>query len=224
MELLITELNSNLNIKPDHAKTPTICLNMIVKNESKIITRMFAAVEKIIDCYCICDTGSTDATVQIITDYFLEKGIPGKIIHEPFKNFAHNRNVALQGCKGMSDYVLLLDADMILKIGQAFDKKILRQDYYHVFQGNDMFYYQNTRIIRNNGLYSYVGVTHEYISTPPNSIFGGVLPKPDFFIHDIGDGGAKSDKYVRDIALLEKGLLDEPNNSRYYFYLGNILL
>jgi len=227
MELLITELNSNLNIQPDHAKTPdltkthTICLNMIVKNESKIITRMFAAVENIIDCYCICDTGSTDATVQIITDYFLEKGIPGKIIHEPFKNFAHNRNVALQGCKGMSDYILLLDADMILKIGPVFDKKILRQDYYHVFQGNDMFYYQNTRIIRNNGLYSYVGVTHEYISTPPNSIFGGVLPKPDFFIHDIGDGGAKSDKYVRDIALLEKGILDEPNNSRYYFYLGN---
>ena len=30
--------------------TPTICLNMIVKNESKIITRLFDSVLPIIDC------------------------------------------------------------------------------------------------------------------------------------------------------------------------------
>ena len=52
-------------------QTPTLCLNMIVKNESKIITRLFDSVLPIIDCYCICDTGSTDNTVQIITNYFI---------------------------------------------------------------------------------------------------------------------------------------------------------
>ena len=50
--------------------SPTLCLNMIVKNESKIITRLFDSVLSIIDCYCICDTGSTDNTVELITDYF----------------------------------------------------------------------------------------------------------------------------------------------------------
>ena len=39
---------------------------MIVKNESKIITRFFDSVSHIIDSYCICDTGSTDDTVKII--------------------------------------------------------------------------------------------------------------------------------------------------------------
>ena len=48
---------------------PTLCLNMIVKNESKIITRLFDSVLSIIDCYCICDTGSTDNTVKIIENY-----------------------------------------------------------------------------------------------------------------------------------------------------------
>jgi len=38
----------------------TICLNMIVKNESKIITRLFDSVIDIIDTYVICDTGSDD--------------------------------------------------------------------------------------------------------------------------------------------------------------------
>ena len=200
---------------------PTICLNMIVKNESKVITRMFDALLDIIDCYCICDTGSTDNTVEIITAYFLEKGITGKIIYYPFKNFAHNRNVALQNCKGMSDYVLLLDADMILKISDKFVKTALKEDFYYVFQGNESFYYQNVRIVKNNGLFSYSGVTHEHINVPPRSIGGKVFDKKIIFIHDIGDGGSKSDKFKRDIILLEQGLIDEPNNTRYMFYLGN---
>ena len=54
-------------------KTPKICLNMIVKNESKVILRLFNSVYKFIDSYCICDTGSTDDTVSIITHFFNEK-------------------------------------------------------------------------------------------------------------------------------------------------------
>ena len=83
--------------------TPTLCINMIVKNESKIITRMLDTVLPIIDAYCICDTGSTDNTVKVIEDYFKEKNIPGKVVVEPFINFSHNRNFALNACEGLSD-------------------------------------------------------------------------------------------------------------------------
>jgi tetratricopeptide (TPR) repeat protein len=213
--------NNNNKHKLGQERVPTVCLNMIVKNESKIITRMLDAVIDIIDSYCICDTGSTDETVNIIQDYFSQKNITGKIMHEPFKNFSHNRNVALQGCKGMSDYVLLLDADMILKVSEKFDKKALTQDFYFLFQGSELFYYQNVRIVRNTGLFSYIGVTHEYLNTPPRSVGGKVFDKKVIFVLDVGDGGAKSDKFKRDITLLEKGLEDEPTNTRYYFYLGN---
>ena len=145
---------------------PTLCLNMIVKNEGKIITRLFDSVLPIIDCYCICDTGSTDNTVNIINEYFSSRGIPGKVVTEPFKNFCHNRNFSLKSCLGMSDYVLLLDADMILEINK-FNKNLLNAaDSFYILQGNDSFFYQNMRIVKNNGLYSYCGVTHEYINTP----------------------------------------------------------
>jgi tetratricopeptide (TPR) repeat protein len=201
-------------------KNPTLCLNMIVKNESRIITRLFDSVISIIDSYCICDTGSTDNTIQLIEDYFKEKGKPGKIVQEPFKNFCHNRNVALQACVGLSEYVLLLDADMKLEITN-FDKMNLRlADSFHILQGNDSFYYQNLRIIKNNGLYKYVGVTHEYIDTPSTNTTIS-LSKKDIFIRDIGDGGSKSDKFERDVRLLLEGIKDEPNNVRYYFYLAN---
>lgn len=199
---------------------PTLCLNMIVKNEEKVITRLFDSVLPIIDCYCICDTGSTDNTIKIIEDYFKNKNIPGKIVIKPFVNFCHNRTFALKECVGMSDYVLLLDADMVLEI-KNFNKQILTSsDSFYILQGNDSFYYQNMRIVKNNGLYHYIGVTHEYIDIPPNSSIVG-FSKNDLFIRDFGDGGCKNDKFERDIRLLLDGIKEEPNNPRYYFYLGN---
>lgn len=211
MRLTITEVNSG----------PTLCLNMIVKNESRIITRLFDSVSSIIDCYCICDTGSTDNTKEVITAYFEAKGIPGKIVEEPFVNFAHNRNFALQSCFGMSDYILLLDADMVLEIKPGFEKSMLSShDSYMILQGTDDFYYHNMRIIKNNCLYLYVGVTHEYISTPPTNTSKN-LEKNLLFIRDIGDGGAKSDKFERDIRLLKGGIEQNPNSDRYHFYLAN---
>jgi tetratricopeptide (TPR) repeat protein len=193
---------------------------MIVKNESKIITRLLSSVSPIIDSYCICDTGSTDNTVEIIENFFKTINIPGKIVQEPFKNFAHNRNFALKSCLGMSDFVLLLDADMVLDI-KNFKKDMLNtSDTFYILQGNQHFFYQNVRIVRNSGLYSYAGVTHEYINTPPNNRIK-LFEKDELFITDIGDGGAKSDKFERDIRLLTQGLIDEPNNERYYFYLAN---
>lgn len=193
---------------------------MIVKNESKIITRLFDSVLPIIDTYCICDTGSTDNTIEVIENYFSNKNIPGKIVHEPFTNFCHNRNFALKACLGLSDFILLLDADMIIELNN-FDKSILNKaDNFRILQGNDSFYYQNMRIIKNNSLYKYVGVTHEYIDIPPNTKLIN-LKKSEIFIKDIGDGGAKNNKYERDIFLLQNGLKEEPNNSRYHFYLAN---
>jgi tetratricopeptide (TPR) repeat protein len=201
---------------------PTLCLNMIVRNESAIICRLFDSVLSIIDCYCICDTGSTDNTIQVITEYFTQKGIPGKIIKDPFKNFAYSRNVALDACREMSDYILLLDADMILNIID-FDKASLSlADSFQILQGNEHFFYYNRRIVRNNGSYRYIGVTHEVIVGSSKSEKLNSLNKEQLFILDIGDGGSKSNKFERDIDLLKKGIIDEPlNKSRYYFYLAN---
>jgi glycosyltransferase involved in cell wall biosynthesis len=210
MELIINE------------KNPSLCLNMIVKNESKIITRLLNSVLPIIDCYCICDTGSTDNTVEIIESFFSQYKITGKILNVPFVNFEYNRNEALKYAYGMSDYILLLDADMILDIKNFKKKMLLNYDAISILQGSSDFYYKNLRIIKNNNLFKYVGVTHEYISySDINGSKITTFDKDILFIKDYGDGGCKSDKYERDIKLLLKGIEDEPNNIRYYFYLAN---
>ena len=209
-----------MNIVSNKINNPTLCLNMIVKNESKIITRLFDSVLSIIDTYCICDTGSTDNTIQVIQNYFKDKNIKGKIIEAPFVNFSHNRNIALQACFGLSDYILFLDADMVVQINN-FDKKYLfDSNCFTVFQGNESFFYQNLRIIKNDGLSKYIGVTHEYIDIPSDyTIFD--IDKNQLFINDLGDGGSKKNKFQRDIQLLLNGLKEEPENLRYHFYLAN---
>jgi tetratricopeptide (TPR) repeat protein len=100
--------------------------------------------------------------------------------------------------------------------------KLLENQAIYVFQGNDSFIYKNVRFIRNNSHITYWGVTHEYIEFPENSEYThGIFDKSEIFILDIGDGGAKHDKFERDIRLLLEGLREDPNNDRYHFYLAN---
>jgi glycosyltransferase involved in cell wall biosynthesis len=60
---------------------PKICLNMIVRNESHIIQATLENLCKYFnfDYWVIVDTGSTDATMQIIQEFFHKQNIPGEL-------------------------------------------------------------------------------------------------------------------------------------------------
>lgn len=162
--------------------TPKLCLNMIVKNESKVIRRLLESVAPLIDGYCICDTGSTDNTVELIESFMTERKIPGKIVHEPFRDFGYNRSFAVKAAADLPnmDYLLLLDADMVLTGGALQPENItrfkqgLKADCYHICQGTPGYYYKNVRIMRNYRGYSYWGVTHEYVNTPQGTVYDSV--------------------------------------------------
>lgn len=206
------------NIKLEINSLPTICLSMIVKNESKIICRFLDSIKSIIDYACICDTGSTDDTIDVINKYFETNNMKGKVITKEFVNFQENRNYVLNEAKKHGDYLLFLDADMKLINAEKLDKSKLNGEGYLILQKGGSLSYYNLRLVPSNSHCKYIGVTHEYLS------FNG--PKVNLehvYIDDVGDGGCKQDKFTRDEALLKKGLLDEPENARYMFYLGNTL-
>ena len=197
--------------------TPTICLNMIVKNESRIIERCLASVYDMIDTWCIIDTGSTDGTQEIIKKYLKDK--PGVLIEKPWVNFGHNRNEALELARNWGDWTLLTDADMVL-VNKGFDKAqlSLEADAYDVMQDNHGTCYNNMRLMNNKKSWKCIGVTHEYYDCE-----GGVNARAfldSFYFNDVSDGGSKGDKFERDIKLLTQGLIDEPDNVRYMFYLA----
>jgi len=201
----------------------SLCLSMIVKNEEKIIERMLSSVAPILDSFCICDTGSTDDTKEVIKRFFKDKDIPGAVFEHPFQNFQYNRNVALQlSLKMNPTHILVMDADMVLEIGDGFDKTkdLSKADVLMIQQGTEHFFYKNARIFKASPSIRYIGFTHEYVSYPSESAVHTFDPKV-LFIRDYGDGGSKSDKFERDQKLLESELEKNKTNERSWFYLAN---
>ena len=61
-----------------------IILNLMIKNESKIIERCMGRALEFVDAISILDTGSTDNTVEVCNNYLSKCGKPFKISVEPF--------------------------------------------------------------------------------------------------------------------------------------------
>lgn len=205
-----------------------IILCMIVKNETRIIERIMTSALPIIDAYSICDTGSTDDTQEKIRNFSNTHNLKGDIHEVPWINFGHNRSQSFIKARETAErlgfdfketYALLLDGDHILMIEPGFDKHKFDLIGYQIPQTEYTVRYHNTRFIRLDIDWHCVGVTHEYWS--PKEGFNSPVGKIENpWINDKADGGCKSDKFERDISLLEKGLEDEPTNSRYMFYLA----
>ena len=108
-------------------KTTKICLNAMVANEARTITRMLDSCYKYIDYWVIQDNGSKDGTQDIIREYFQEKGIPGFLYETEWQYPGFNRDHALQTCLKADhgcDWILRMDADERLEVDEDFDWEV----------------------------------------------------------------------------------------------------
>jgi glycosyltransferase involved in cell wall biosynthesis len=198
-----------------------LVLILMIRNEEKILRRCLESVKGVVDAFCISDTGSNDSTCQIAEDFLKEN--PGCLAKSTWKDFGHNRSLSFtaaqdwvksQGWDLKDTYGLLLDADMQFVPGELRNQK-LDQVGYTVIQVAGTLEYPNTRLVRMDFSWVCRGVTHEYWDG--QTVF---LPKNVCYINDHNDGGCKSDKFTRDLALLMKGLDEDPRNVRYMFYIA----
>ena len=148
-------------------KLPRIALNMIVKNEAHIVKETLDSMCKYIDYWVICDTGSTDGTQDLITNYFKEKNIPGELHQqtwdrpEPF-NFGYARSRALKTCEGKAQYAFVMDGDDLI-IGDFQLPKKMTADVYHLTIGGNggTFVYSRDQIFKLDNTWFYRGAIHE---------------------------------------------------------------
>jgi tetratricopeptide (TPR) repeat protein len=205
-------------------KKKTVCLNMIVKNESQVIEKCLASVKPLIDYWVIVDTGSDDNTKEIVKKCM--KGIPGELHEKPWVNFAHNRNEALALAKNKGDYVLLIDADEMLQLSDDFSLPVLEKDLYYIpVREVGVAEFKRNGLINNHLNWSWQGVVHEAIfcaEMQSSETLKGVVNLCNTHPKDASGRSRQSDceKYLRDAVTLEKALKEEPTNSRYAYYLG----
>ena len=201
----------------------TLCLNMIVKDESHIIEETLTNIteQMKLDYWVISDTGSTDNTQQIIKDFFKNKNIPGELFEDEWKDFGHNRSVALAHAYNKTDYLFIFDADDKIMGNLVIDKEKINIERYDLTLGNE-FTYVRPLLITNRKRWKYEGVLHEYL-TPLEPIVSTEILPGDYYIESrrLGARSSFQDKYEKDAAILSNAFEEEKKEglkNRYAFY------
>ena len=208
----------------------TICLNMIVKNESHIIIKTLKNLtDKINFSYWVIgDNGSTDNTKELIKDFFNEKNIPGELYEDKWVDFGYNRTKALEKAYNKSDYVLIFDADDELCGDINIPYNSLTADGYH-FNVISGVKYMRLSLVNNHKKWKYTGILHEYIEIATKGEIVKIEKlEGDYYIQSnrLGARSKNPDKYLYDAIILENGYnkaIREKDNisNRYVFYCAN---
>ena len=235
--MLNNKLNNKLNINnmlnimklAITEKKPSICLNMIVKNESHIIEKtLLNLCDKINFSYwIICDTGSTDNTPELITTFFKNKNIPGQLFYDKWQDFAHNRTIALEKAFNKTDLLLVFDADDEL-CGEIIMPSTPNYDEYHMkFGTSSGTNYTRVLLINNRKRFQYLSVIHEFIICKEQGSTSTVIDGNYYVISGRSGNRSKDpDKYLKDAIILEKAYKeafekDDALYLRYAFYCAN---
>lgn len=194
-----------------------VCLNMIVKDEAHCIRDCLESVKDKIHYYVICDTGSTDDTIDIIREVL---GPHGKIHRHQWKNFGHNRTEALKAAEEAGcDYAFIMDADDIFN-GNV---PTLTGDVVEVASVTEKgFEYTRRNFIKLGEGFEWYGPVHEYVHRDaPYSI--QEVPRAICHVtaRSIGarNNDGKAAKYKRDVAMLKEAY-SEHKHPRYAFYIA----
>jgi glycosyltransferase involved in cell wall biosynthesis len=207
-----------------------ICLNMIVKNETAVLERLFHSVASVVDYFVIVDTGSTDNTPEYIMELSERLGLPGEVHFREWVNFGHNRqqalDIAVTAKKG--NWLLFIDADEELKFNNLdFIKKLKIGTTYKLKKHNDTinirYSLPNLLDISSNN-WQWRGVVHECIVNVKGLDLRENLDDAWIIFHAFqgarSQGVTQKEKFLRDAVLLEAELIINPTDSRSRFYLA----
>ena len=203
-----------------------LILTMIVKNESKIIKRCIESALPHVRGVVVCDTGSTDDTVEVVRSLTREVDCDLRVAEHKWVSFGHNRTLSVETSRELFGsrpdvWFLLMDADMrlVVKDREKFNMLFLDsgKSGYLMQQRNGSLHYNNVRLIRSSDPWKCSYPTHEVWGSPGNV---GTVDPSIAYIDDVGDGGCKSDKFERDYKLLKEYLDGNPDDHRTLFYLG----
>jgi len=206
-----------------------LSLCMIVKNEEACLPQVLESVQPIVDEMVILDTGSSDRTIDIATDY------GARVYHFQWCNdFSAARNHALRYVRGK--WVLVLDADEVLtpeiipEIQQVIksDRNLVINLIRQEVGATQSPYSLVSRLFRHH---PDIYFSRPYHSIVDDSVSQLLQREPDWQVISLSTVGilhygyqpgaiAALDKYTRAKTAMEGFLADHPNDSYLCSKLG----
>ncbi len=192
---------------------------MIVKDERDVIVRCLLSVKEMLDYWVIVDTGSSDETKELIQQTLYD--VPGELYERSWVNFSHNRNEALSLARGKADYILFMDADETLSINNGFDKSQLDQDFYlfRLIERSFTDFYRIS-LIRDLPCWFWRGLFHEAIDSSETMAGKNLDSIIKYGCTKDGNQSKNPNKFLQEAEWIEGALANDPENSRYVFYLA----
>lgn len=205
-----------------------ISVCMIVRDEERYISQSIGSVRRYVDEIIVLDTGSKDRTPEIA------KLLGAKVFHANWEeNFAAARNESIRHATG--EWILVIDADEEIdpESGEQL-KELVRNTSVDAFEvtvrselpeGDPSKYDEIvlTRLFRNKSNYRYELPIHEQIR-PSIERSGGVISKSPIIIthHGYNKENVQRDgsRIERNVSLLKKVLVKEPDNPYVLYQLG----
>lgn len=206
-----------------------ISLCMIVRDEHEFLEECLLSVKGVVDEILVADTGSVDDTVPIA------KRCGARVFEYPWDfSFSNARNFIME--KAACEWILLLDADerlfpddtakLLDYVNTTSSDGAHFKVYNHVgVYGEGLYSLHNAlRLVRNNGLYRFVGDIHEQLSRVDGMPMNGLFDVTDIRLHHLGyldSVVSRKKKRERNIPLLMNELEKDPDNAFMLFNLGN---
>jgi glycosyltransferase involved in cell wall biosynthesis len=187
---------------------------MIVKNEMPVIRRCLASVKPWIDHWVIVDTGSEDGTQDVVRAFMAD--IPGELYQRPWRNFGANRTEALALAQAQGDFLLFIDADETLRVSPGFVWPNLDGHAYRFDCAYDTLRYQRNALVATALPWRWEGVIHEYLNSDSAHVWQHLVG-PQIHVNHDGARARDAQTYLRDVAILEQALKEDPGNTRYVF-------
>jgi glycosyltransferase involved in cell wall biosynthesis len=214
-----------------------IGLLMMLKNEQK---RLQVTLDSLIDDQKQCkvdsimvyDTGSTDNTLDILSEFCKTHRVKNHIKHGKFEDFSSSRNVALRFADQFAevDFILMLDCNDeyrgdVRPFCETVPKEQVAWLVEQCWWSGVVTRYYNIRLIRPRVGWKYRGVVHEYITrdNPEELIRDKVTSSVQLFQDRTQDDDKTGKRFSRDKKLLLREYRRD-KDPRTVFYLAQTYL
>jgi hypothetical protein len=198
---------------------------LIARNEASVITGCLESIQNHVDEIIVVDTGSSDETTGIAAHH------GAKIVSFPWiDDFAAARNCALDAAT--SDWILYIDADERLVVPQGISIRdelgapgvvALRM---RLQPRTGFSAYHEVRLFRRDRRIRFVGLMHERIIPSLMAVCAEDRKRiaiSDLGIVHIGYDSDQTHKHHRNLPLLRRAVIENPDRVYCWWHLGATL-